>query len=113
MKGALHDPFIEHLKKYFFLCYVDAVITFIILRSFGNRAEIKNLFSPRESTLDQNHSYETLKIGAYTSTQCPCKKSFATALMYLAIYCHTSYVSIYLVIIGGILSGLFDICAVQ
>ena len=46
MKGALHDPFIKHLKKYFFLCYVDAVITFIILRSFGNRAEIKDLFSP-------------------------------------------------------------------
>ena len=78
MKGALHDPFIKHLKKYFFLCYVDAVITFIILRSFGNRAEIKNLFSPiivkgiweasRESTLDQNHSYQTLK-GKLEATQ--------------------------------------------
>ena len=32
------------------------------------------------------------KIGGYTSTQCPPKKSFATALMYLAIYCHTSYI---------------------
>ena len=46
MKGALHDPFFKHLQKYFSLCYVDAVITFIILSPFVNRAEIKNLFSP-------------------------------------------------------------------